>query len=331
MRRRRSNRQLATLACALALAGARRADAQDVATEGALWLLVPIGARAVGTGQAIIATVDGSESVWWNPAGLARQEKREVAIHHSMPFAETAGDALSIIVPSSLLGVLAVSAHVLNFGEDDVTIEGPEGGVVVGSLLTRSLVFAASYATPVGRRLNAGVTYKVTQFRIDCSGECPASIGATATSSAVDLGAQYDFQGAAPIAVGVAVRNVGPPLQVNDRAQQDALPMRVQAGIRWRAPLPDRQGRDLDVAFAGDVLDRIRVTRPSLRLGGDATWQKRASLRAGYVFDGRDASGASVGVGVRQGGLVVDIARVFGGLAATSGGDPVSLSVRYLF
>ncbi len=194
MRRRhsRSRRELvAAGACLLALVGVPRAGAQDVATEGALWLLVPIGARSVGAGQAVMATVEGSDAVWWNPAGLARQEKREVAIHHAEPFAASTGDALSIIVPSSLLGVLALSAHVVNFGEDEVTIEDPGGGgVVVGSLLTRSLVFAASYATPVGRRLNAGVTYKVTQFRIDCSGACPPSVGAAATSSAIDLGAQ---------------------------------------------------------------------------------------------------------------------------------------------
>lgn len=328
MRRRRSSRRLATIACALALAGARRAGAQEVATEGALFLLLPIGARAIGAGQAVAATVDGSESVWWNPAGLARQDKREVAIHHSEPFFETTGDALSVIVPSSLLGVVALSAHIVNFGSEDQT---DTEGNVVGSLLTRSFVFAASYATPVGRRLNAGITYKVLQFRVDCSGPCPPSLGATATSSAVDLGAQYDFQASAPVAIGLAVRNVGPPLQVNDRAQQDALPMRMQAGIRWRPVLPERQQRDLEVGVSGDVVDRVRVASPSLRVGTDATWRKRASMRVGYVFDGPDASGASIGVGVRQGGLVVDISRVFGGLIATSGGDPVSLSVRYLF
>ena len=328
MRRRRCSRRLGAGLCLLAFAGASRAGAQDVATEGALWLLVPVGARAVGTGQAIVATVDGSESVWWNPAGLARQERREVAIHHSEPFFETTGDALSFIVPSSLLGVLALSAHVVNFGTEQQT---DETGNVVGSLLTRSFVFAASYATPIGRRLNAGITYKVLQFRVDCSNTCPPSVGATATSSAVDVGAQYDFQDAAPIALGVAVRNLGPPLQVNDRAQQDALPMRVQAGLRWRPALPERQARELDVGISGDVLDRVRVGRPSIRLGTDATWRKRASLRAGYVFDGNDASGAAIGFGVRQGGLLVDVSRVFGGLAVTTGGDPVALSVRYLF
>ena len=329
MRRRRSNWRLAAGVCLLALGSPLRAAAQDVATEGALGLLLPFGARAVSTGQAVVATVDGSEAVWWNPAGLARQEKREVAIHHSTPFFETSGDALSVIVPSSLLGVFALSANVVNFGTQDLTI--CEDPTVVGSLLTRSIVFAASYATPVGRRLNAGITYKVVQFRVDCSGTCPASVGATATSSAVDVGAQYDLQRAAPLAIGVALRNLGPPLQVNDRAQQDPLPARVQVGLLWRPTIPESQQRELDVGVSGDVLDRVRIDRPSYRLGADATWRSRASVRAGYVFDGADASGASIGIGVRQGGLVIDIARVFGALARTSGGDPTSVSVRYLF
>ena len=329
MRRRRSNWRLAAGLGLLALGSPLRGDAQAVATEGALWLLLPIGARAVSTGQAVVATVDGSEAVWWNPAGLARQDKREVAIHHSEPFYETYGDALSFVLPSSLLGVFALSAHVVNFGSQDLT--NKDDPQVVGRLLTRSFVFAASYATPVGRRLNAGITYKVLQFRVDCSGICPPSVSAAATSSAIDVGAQYDLQGAAPLAIGVALRNLGPPLQVNDRPQQDPLPARVQVGLRWRPALTVREAQELDVGVSGDVLDRIRLERPSYRLGTDATWRQRASVRAGYVFDGPDASGASIGVGVRQGGLVLEIARVFGALARTSGGDPTSLSLRYLF
>src|SRR5688500_16375073 len=78
-----------------------RAAAQDFATEGALFLLLRVGARAVGIGQATAAAIEGSEAVWWNPAGLARQAKRELAIHHSEPFPESTQDVVSFIVPSS--------------------------------------------------------------------------------------------------------------------------------------------------------------------------------------------------------------------------------------
>src|ERR671927_521341 len=107
MRRPRS-RLAASLALAAALMAPLAARAQGgLAEDGALFLLLPTGARAVGMGQAVVADQPGSEAVWWNAAALARAEKREVAIHHSQSLIGT-GDALTLVVPSSVLGVLAV-------------------------------------------------------------------------------------------------------------------------------------------------------------------------------------------------------------------------------
>src|SRR5688572_6430144 len=65
------------------------------AQEGALFLLLPIGARTVGTGQAAVASRPGSEAAWWNPSALARLEKREVALHHGQSIFGTS-DAVSV-------------------------------------------------------------------------------------------------------------------------------------------------------------------------------------------------------------------------------------------
>lgn len=319
-------RVLALLAALLAPGRAALAQ-NDVATEGALFLLLPVGARSVGLGQAVVAGVEGSEAVWWNPAGLARQDKRELAIHHSQPFLETSADALSVIVPSSLLGVVALSANILDYGTEPQT---DANGNVVGSISTRSFVWAGSYATAVGDRLNAGITYKVVQFQIVCSIACPPGIGARATSSAIDLGAQYDLRRFVPVTVGVAVRNLGPSLQVNDSPQRDALPLRLQAGLRWRITPLERRSKDTEFALAGDVLDRLDASASSFRTGVEATWRKQATFRTGYVFDRSDARGPAFGIGLRRGGLIVDIARRVGGVDAT-GADPFHLSLRYLF
>ncbi len=300
----------------------------DVATEGALNLLLPVGGRAVGMGQAVVASVDGSEAVWWNPAGLARQTKREIAIHHSEPFLETSANALTVAVPSSLLGVLALSINILDFGSDEQT-DG--SGNPLGVVTTRSFVYAATYATTAGSRLNAGVTYKLVQLSIQCSGGCVTGAGANATSGAIDFGAQYDLRGIVPIALGAAVRNLGPSLQVNDNAQRDALPARVQAGARWRVTQLERRLKDTELSLSGDVLDSFRAGNTSWRTGINATWRERASLRAGYVFEGSAASGAAIGFGIRQGGLIVDVGRQFGGISSVTGADPVHVSLRYLF
>src|SRR5215208_4417126 len=140
MRRRRSDDsafRVVVAAVALVCGVTQSATAQGApAEEGALFLLVPVGARAIGMGQAVTAEEDGSEAVWWNPAGLARLEKREAAIHHQRGLGYTA-DAVSLIVPSSLLGVIGLSVHIFDFGEIPSTdIIGTEGG----EILTRAFV-----------------------------------------------------------------------------------------------------------------------------------------------------------------------------------------------
>lgn len=318
------------LAGLLAMLGAAAplAAQDDVATEGAIFLLLPVGGRAVGRGQAVVASVDGSEAVWWNPAGLARQNKRELAIHHSAPFYETTADALTIVVPSSLLGVLAVSANILDFGGGE---QRDDLGNLIGTISTRSFVYAATYATTAGSRLNAGVTYKLLQFQVSCSAGCAAGTGANATTSAIDVGAQYDLRGLVPIAFGAAVRHLGPSLQVNDSPQRDKLPARLQLGVRWRVSQLERRMADTELAASGDAISRLSADDRSWRGGLEATWRKRASLRAGYVFGGPDTRGAAIGFGIRQGGLIVDVGHQFGGLVERTEGDPVYLTLRYLF
>src|SRR5438046_4741245 len=84
-------------------------------SEGSLFLLLPTGAQAVGMGQTMVAAKPGSEGIWWNPASLGGQDKRELAIHHSTTIAGV-GDALSFVAPFSKYATLALSTNILNLG-----------------------------------------------------------------------------------------------------------------------------------------------------------------------------------------------------------------------
>src|SRR2546427_5690181 len=54
-----------------------RLSAQQVNNSGALFLVFPVGARAVGMGQTAAALDGRGEAAFWNPAGLATLEKNE--------------------------------------------------------------------------------------------------------------------------------------------------------------------------------------------------------------------------------------------------------------
>lgn len=295
------------------------------ATEGALFLLLPTGARAVGMGLAAMTIRGTSESVWWNPAGLSVRPQREAAIHHSQSLNGT-GDALNVVVPWSDFGVLGIAASVLDLGEQEPRVDSTGA---LGTLLPRQVVFAASFATQVGRG-TAGVTYKVVQFRVDCTGAC---VSLQASTSALDVGAQYELGPALPVTLGVAVRNLGIQLQVNDAEQSDQLPTRIEAGIEYRPTLPKRYSGQVELRVAADLSDDLTPRHPRARIGSELGIQKRAFLRAGYISRAQatEGGGPTVGLGFVLRRFVVDIGRITAGLSADAGQAPTHLSVRFLF
>jgi hypothetical protein len=315
------------LLAGLALAADYAAAQEQPSTEGVLTLLLPTGARAVGMGQAVTAEQGGSESLWWNPAGLAHAERREAAIHHSKTIAAT-GDAVSLVIPASIFGVVALSANILNYGEQEVT----DSTGSLGTLLPRDLTYAATYSSPVGSHGSVGITYKIIQARFDCSGACASVPAQSGASSALDLGAQFALAPRLPLTLGVAVRNVGPRLQLNDRDQADPLPSRLHLGMALQRPITSAHAPGLVLTVTGDAVGELRsFDNRTYRLGSDLTWRERVHLRAGYAFDRTDVGGPSLGFGVTSGNFAVDFARIFRGLSAEVGQAPTYLSLRYLF
>jgi hypothetical protein len=335
MRQRRCRRlRAAGGALALSLGFASLSSAQSsAAQEGALFLLLPVGARAVGMGQAVVADrTAGTEAVWWNPAGIGLLEKPQIALHHSQSIIGRE-DALTVVVPSSLLGVIALSANVLDYGAEESTTGDGTGGVPTGTVIPRSLVFSATYATSVLSHITVGITYKVLQVRVDCTGPCADNSSFSGSTSAVDLGMQYQPRKGTPLVVGVAVRNAGLKLQVNDNPQSDPIPRRLQLGAVYTIAPSDRYVRDLEIRLAADVLDELKISQPSVHVGTDVVYQKRAHVRAGYVFDDArsESGGPALGLGLESGRVSFDIARMFTGLSADAGQAPTYLSLRYSF
>lgn len=304
------------------------ADAQSGSTtDGALFLLLPVGARAVGMGQAMVAEQPGSEAVWWNPSAIARQDKNEIGIHHSQTIAAT-GDAITVLYPTAGVGALALSVNVLNFGDQQIT---DPGGLPVGVVLPRNILFAATFGAAIGKRINAGVTYKRLQYRVDCSGQCTNVSTFTATSSAVDLGVQFDVPSQSPLTVGAAVRNMGTRLQVNDREETDPLPTRIEVGAEYNLPFIARLVADTELRLAAAVISDTDINHPAARIGADLAYEKNIHLRGGYVANDANGARTALGFGIVAGRLMFDIARTFGGLSADAGQTPTYLSLRYLF
>jgi hypothetical protein len=329
MRRLRSSRNglrllvVATMASAIVAPSARAQSA----SEAALFLLLPVGARSVGMGNAM-STAQTTEAIWWNPAGMAALRRGQMSLHHSQTLIGT-GDALVLTLGASRLGVLSVAANLLDYGAGfDVT---GDDSLPSGELFPRNVAMAASYATTIGSRIRAGVTYKLLQFRFDCSGECPSFPTREATS--VDAGVQYDLPIGFPISVGAVVRNMGSDVEASESAESDPLPTRLQIGAQSSSRLPQTLANDATISLAFDLIDELPLRRPLPRVGAEFIWDSAVFIRGGYVVESADteAGGASLGIGFVVRRLTIDFARSFSGLSADAGQAPTYLSLRVMF
>ncbi len=290
----------------------RLAAQEPPLNTGALFLVFPVGARAVGMGQTAMGADGHSESAFWNPAGLATMETNEFALH-SATLVAGRSHVLGAYFPSRGIGVVGGAVYLVDYGDLERT---DENGNTIARIAPRNFEFLASFATALAGSFVFGLNYKLVQFRVDCSGDCTNFPSGQGTTHAIDVGGQFRVGAGGPLRVGVAVRNIGFKLQVQNKPQADALPARLAVGAQYHVLLPTRDGAPpnerFDLRLAADVDSPWgHQGQSELRLGVDVGYQRLVRVRAGYAFVQDGLSGASVGLGVESGSLGVDLARTF--------------------
>src|SRR4051812_35901129 len=95
-----------------------RLIAQEPINAGALFLVFPVGATAVGMGQTATAAEGRAEAAFWNPAGLATLTNDEFALHTATLVAGRS-NVLSAYFPSRGIGVIGGSVYLVDYGDLD--------------------------------------------------------------------------------------------------------------------------------------------------------------------------------------------------------------------
>ncbi len=259
------------------------------AAETAAFLDIGVGARAAGMGGAYTALADDANAVYWNPAGLARMEKREASASHAQLGASTRHDFLTYAHPAPQ-GTFAGAITYLSQG----SIEGRDGlGRPTGSFNASDAAVTGAY----GRKTElADLGLSVKYLR--------SHIGSTeAQGAAVDLGARRELEGlgAGKVVLGAALRNLGPELTY-DRERND-LPLRLALGAAYRLP----QGH----AVAAEFQNGPRGAGSEGAVGGEFKALDGVFLRLGYAIKGAAsggsaAKGLTLGLGLKRGQFSLD-------------------------
>ena len=251
------------------------------AAETASFLDIGVGARALGMGGAYTALADDANALYWNPAGLAKLEKREFTASHAEMYESTRLDFLACSHPTSQ-GTFSAGLTYLSQGK----IEGRD------SLGRPTAGFDASDAAVSG-----GYARKLEFAEVGASVKYIRShIGSTeAQTVAADAGAKREFGN---FAVGAALRNLGPGLKFQD--QRNDLPLRFALGAAYKfsgghaaaAELVNGpRGAGTDGAFGGE----FQAVKNLFLRGGYTT---RTAITGGSGFD--VARGLTLGLGFRN-------------------------------
>ena len=312
------------LVCAV-LVAASPLRAQSAPPEGGIFLLLPVGAKAVALGRAMTAQ-PGAESVFWNPAGLGELSEGRLLLYRG-DYVAGSGTAASGLMSRAGIGAVGLTYQLLDVGEQDLT---DEQGNILGTITVRNHLGVASVATRVFDRLNIGFNFKVVQFRQSCRGQC-LDAGVTATTYAVDAGIQFTRLAGLPLRVGAMVAHAGPRFQIRNEEQADPLPMRMRVSAAYEVLGRFVEVTELELHVTGEVEDRWHDPgSPALYLGtefGAVVEQALLVARAGYVKgNGEQLDGAAVGVGLRYDRFDVGVAK---SLAATITGETEPVHVTF--
>ena len=259
-------------------------------SAAASYLLIPQGVRYLSGGGAA-ANVSGIESVFWNPAGLARTEKSINAMFSRRSYIADmninfAGASLSW----ENFGSLALSLRSFDIGTIPVTtVFFPDG---TGELYEPNVfVLGATYSTMLTDRTSVGVNVNVLSESFP---------GASASGTAFDIGMQYtSFMNIPNLSIGVVLKNFGASMRydgsrlwrqavANDvdrkttfymvEAAEFELPSVIDLGTSYRMELGESNSLDVGVTFQNN-----QTAQDEFRFMGNYNLGDLLSVRGSFL------------------------------------------------
>ena len=241
---------------------------QRTGTAGATELLIPVGARDMAMGGAGIATSEGLEAIYWNPAGLGRMSHSAEGMFSWMSYiADIKVNYGAVAGKFGEFGTIGFTLKSLDFGDVPLTtLDDPEN--LTGKFYSPSYtILGLTYGRQLTDAIGIGFTVKLINETID---------RVSASGVAFDIGVQYHgLAGIQGLAVGVAVKNIGSQMKYEgpglyttalpvegDRPQQPMmfntagfeLPSLVEIGVSYGGTVKDNMMYQLNTTYSNNNL-----------------------------------------------------------------------------
>ncbi|MCX8010302.1 MAG: PorV/PorQ family protein [Ignavibacteria bacterium] len=276
----------------------------NLGTSGAQFLQIPIGAKAIGVGNAFIGLSNDASSIFWNPAGILGVNSNGAHFTYMKWFEFFDVSSASYVYNAGEIGTFGASLLVLSMDKMEITTEISPNGT--GRFFdAQDLAVGITYARNLTDRFRVGITAKYIHQRI---------WNETADGVAFDIGTQYriDFNN---LTIAMSMTNFGPDLKMSGedlnikydktsslplnrlapgKLETEAypLPLHFQVGVRmdlYNSEFMKVKG-EIDASHPNDNKER-------LHFGAEFSFFDRIFLRGGYKYNYSDekfAFGAGV-------------------------------------
>lgn len=218
----------------LALGTALPAKAQ-LAESTALFLRIEPDSRAAGMGNTGVALADNANAMFWNPAGLAFQNKTQVGLTHAnwLPQFDAGLFYEYLVGTYHVDGVGTFGGNVTYFNLGEIEITDGDGNTR-GTYRSYEVAVGVSYGYRVSERLGFGTSLRGIYSKLSPEIERQGIQSGTASTLAGDLSmlyrtAPFDLGGSkTTFSTGFNLANMGGRLKYNE--SKDPLPMNLRFG-----------------------------------------------------------------------------------------------------
>lgn len=302
------------LALAIVFSAARISWAQsEQAQVGFRFLENPVSAEAMGKAGSGVATMTNSDAIFWNPAGIGWiQKSLDLNVNYTVGIADINCLAPVVAVRLGDFGVLAFDGIIMDYGTFYGTrrADNDQGYVETGTFSPQAFAFGVGFSQKVSDHFSYGVHLKYAYQNLGSAYVSTAGTDVTDPNfqmtsikyshgePAFDVGADYDFLFHG-MRFGASLQNVS--RQITYEQQSFLMPFAVNFGLTLD-PLSflmsDEQSKQNSFILSVEST-HPRDFRESVHFGGEYTFARILSLRAGYMT-GLDERGFTAGVGVSQ-------------------------------
>lgn len=261
-------------------------------TGGAAQLLIPVGPRGIAMGEANVSILSGIESLFWNPAGVAKIDgSSDILFSHMTYIADIGVEYGAVAANFEGFGVVSFSIKSLSIGDIPITTTlNPDG---TGSTFSPQMITAGlSYSRQLVEQISIGITANfISETLADVS----------ASGIAFNVGAIYDnFADINGLSFGLVMKNIGPQMQFDGPALYTVanvgglnrppsnykietapfeLPTVFELGIGYKPQIDELNSLQFSGTFQNN-----NFSGDETKLGAEYGYNNLFFVRAGYQF-----------------------------------------------